>query len=312
MYCPNCGNKLPEDARFCPECGKPISMQPATHTNPAQRPAPAQPSSASQPNHEEQTYQMPPAVETPYVPGSQRASYQGPVPPAQNRSNNGLVVGVIIAVIVLMLITAVATVSCAALSIGGSMGITPSIGSSVHTMHDVTFVTNDFGDYDQNSSRIPVQITGTDVDGNKVDKTIFLAHSGVDTQLAEGTYEARVLGSPIASNGTIYDYPSRAIKFKISNLAPNEAYVLPSSKSFKFSAIDPEDMTDEKVNDALSWARKDEESGVDVGKLEEAIKKRRESAKSPKNEEAKPEGEGEATPEDSAEQQEQPEQPTEE
>ena len=77
--------------------------------------------------------------------------------------------------------------------------------------------------------------------------------------------------------------------------------MLPNSKVLEFEAIQPEDMTDEKVQDALSWARKDEESGVDVGKLEEAMKKRRESAEKPQEEEsAKPEEE--AAPEESAEQ----------
>lgn len=291
MYCPNCGNKLPEDASFCPTCGARIAVQSAAQPDPtSQASRDFRQSPADQSQHTE------PVVETPYIPGTQYA--HTPQPP---KRSSGVVVGIIIAVVALTLITAVATVSCVALSFGARARTTPSIGSLIKTTHDVTFIVSGLEDTDENSSHIPLQITGTDIDGNKIDKTIFLPYSGVDTQLPEGTYEAKVLGSPISSNGTIYEYPARSIKFTISDLAPNEGYMLPNSKVLRFSAIRPEDMTDEKVQDALSWARKDEESGVDVGKLEEAMKKRRESAEKPQEEEsAKPEEE--AAPEESAEQ----------
>lgn len=291
MYCPNCGNKLPEDGSFCPTCGARIAVRSA-----AQPDSTSQASSDFQQGPSNQSQQAEPVVETPYIPGTQYGhTSQSP------RRHSGVVVGIIIAVVALTLITAVVTASCVALSFGARARTTPSIGSLIKTTHDVTFIVSGLDDTDENSSHIPLRITGTDIDGNKIDKTIFLPYSGVDTQLPEGTYEAQVLGSPISSNGTIYEYPTRSIQFKISGLAPNEGYMLPNSKVLKFEAIQPEGMTDEKVQDALSWARKDEESGVDVGKLEEAMKKRRESAEKPQEEEsAKPEEE--AAPEESAEQ----------
>ena len=66
--------------------------------------------------------------------------------------------------------------------------------------HPVTFVVS-IPDYDKESSRIPVHLTGMDINGDAVDRTIYLAHSGVDVELLKGRYHAEVVGSPIARPG---------------------------------------------------------------------------------------------------------------
>ena len=181
-------------------------------------------------------------------------------------------VGVIAAITVLLAVTVVGVVACSTIMAGHGV-FEPST-------HGVIFRINISGGYDTSSSRIPMQITGTDINGNDVDKTVFLAYSGVDVELPEGTYEAKVVGSPISSTGTIYKIPSFVAHFELSGLEPDETYELPNSQAFSFAAIDPKDLTDEQVEDAIAWARKDEQSGADVGKLEKAIEKSRNRAKS--------------------------------
>lgn len=326
MNCPNCGYHLPADARFCPECGtrvnlRPIDSQPRSadsQLNAANGPESRQndsyapehsyeePSATAHPNFSSAGPARPegyepkmsreqnpsgPAVETPYIPGENLGPSSG-----VQQNKNGCAIAAVITAVVLTLLIAIATVSCSVLSLARNVSHDTSWSnpfSFVHTTHPVTFKIMISGEYDQNSSRIPLRITGTDWEGNNVDKTIFLAHSGVDTELPEGTYKAEVLGSPIASNGTIYAIPNRTIEFEISeSLGANEEYTLDNRQMFAFAALAPEEMTDELVNDALQWARKDEDSGVDVGKLEEALKQRRAAAATPNEETPQPEEPG--------------------
>jgi len=179
----------------------------------------------------------------------------------------------------------VAIVVCSLLLVFAAMGavtVCAGIVSGIHTRtaqstHPVTFMVS-IRDYDEDSSRIPVRITGTDINGESVDRTIFLAHSGVDVELLKGRYHAEVLGSPISSKGMIYAVPSTTIDFTLGeDLDPHEGYKMPSSLTLVFVPIDAQNMTDEQINDALTWARKDEESGVDVGKLEAAAKERQQT-----------------------------------
>ena len=249
MQCPYCGSNNPPAAKFCPNCGGQLNNEPE--------------------------------VETPYVPGTQPSGRQsGPTPPqesatmpaAKGKRGPAFVVGIVAAVTVLLAVTVVGVVACSTIMAGRGI-----FGPSTH---GVTFRINIQGGYDTSSSRIPMQITGTDIDGNEVDKTVFLAYSGVDVELPEGTYEAKVVGSPISSTGTIYKIPEFVAHFELSGLEPNETYELPSSQSFSFVAIDPKDLTDEQVADAIAWARKDEQSGADVGTLEKAIERSRNRTKS--------------------------------
>ena len=94
-----------------------------------------------------------------------------------------MVVGIVAAFTVLLAVTVVGVVACSTI-MGGHVGF----GSNTH---GVIFRINISNGYDTSSSRIPVQITGTDIDGNNVDKTVFLAYSGVDVELPEGAKRFR-------------------------------------------------------------------------------------------------------------------------
>lgn len=268
MNCPNCGTPLPDGAQFCHECGMRI----------------------------EQAAEQPYVVEQPYVPGSNPSGYPGgnagayPGAP-QPKRHTGVIIAVVIALVVLLIAAAVTVTTCTVMStlrsgaLDDTDGLTPhgpvvsdettSSDSAPHAtdpaMHPVTFLVS-ISNYNTSSSRIPVHITGTDDTGASVDKTIYLAYSGVDVELRKGTYHAEVAGSPISSDGTLYEIPD-PIDFEVgSELEDGEPYKLPASTTLAFVPLDPHTLTDEQVEDALNWARRDEESTVDVDALEAAIK----------------------------------------
>ncbi|MDO4806103.1 MAG: hypothetical protein Q4A07_02520 [Coriobacteriales bacterium] len=230
----------------CPYCGAPLSNESSRCANCGY-------------NIDEQPVQI--GVPGAHLPARATTSDQAPV-----RQGHGLRT----VAVVLCILLAAGLATC-----GFAVG---SYLNAVHQPHPVTFMVN-ISNYDQDSSRIPVRITGTDMDGNKIDQTIFLAHSGVDVELPKGRYQAEVLGSPISSTGIIYHIPTTIINFTLGeDLSPKESYTLPARMAFEFYPIDPSNMTDEQIQDALAWARKDEASGVDVGKLEAAAKSLQQSA----------------------------------
>lgn len=84
MNCRNCGNQLPDGAKFCNRCGAQQDLQP---TNPPQRPYQQPAQQPYQQNYQppvqpQQTYQQP---QQPYQQPAQ--SYQQPVQPQQGPRN---------------------------------------------------------------------------------------------------------------------------------------------------------------------------------------------------------------------------------
>ena len=252
MHCPNCNAEMPDGARFCPDCGNLVMSQ----TTP-----PAQPQGTPpQPQPQPRPYAAPqqPPTSTPLVQGTPNMR---PKP----KKRWPIVVGICAAV---ALAAGLAFVAYNFLRQGVQDGTTPQ--------RDVVFTITIGREYKAGASRVPVNITGTDIDGNAVDKTIFLEYEGVDTRLPSGSYQVTAIGSPIAEDGTIYEYSSTPYSFTIdANDKTETAVTLPSQRELTFTPISPEKMTNEAIEDALAWARKDEGSSADVGKLEKAAKARK-------------------------------------
>lgn len=152
--------------------------------------------------------------------------------------------------------------------------------NAVHDPHPVTFIVG-IDDYDENCSRIPVEITGKDTDGNEVNETIYLEYIGEqDCELKKGSYHARILGSPITDKGKIFEVPTEQYDFEVSeSLKPGEECVVESGDTFVLEPIKADEVTDDEIKDAVEWARKDEGLDLDVDALEKAAYKRRDDAK---------------------------------
>ena len=309
MICPNCGAELPDTAKFCGNCGSPLGTsvlykeierptsgqspvpepeaaasrepEPAWQSalGPEPEPAPkpvAGPAPAPAPEVEK-TQQYAFVPQPPHAP--EPTTEEGPV--RRGGLNRG------------KKFVAIAFAACILIGVGLAIAINLVFGGTDSGTekpnfntpageHPVTFYMSIEG-YGEGSTRIPVQITGTDYEGNKVNKTIFLAYSGVDTSLAAGDYEAEVVGSPISSNGTLYSYDTdnNKIEFSIdTDLGEGEEYHIDESKYFRLDPIPAGDVTDEQIADALEWARKDEglDSSIDLDEMERIARTHRDTA----------------------------------
>jgi len=303
MICPNCGANLPDTAKFCGNCGSPLGngvlYKEIERPTSGQSPVPEamhEPDSSGQSTTEPKPIAEPASAPAPKAAPEVEATQQyafAPQPPyapepsteEEPSRKGGLNKGkkfVAIAFAACILI-GVGLAIVLNLAFGGSEGDDEKPNFSTPAgEHPVTFYMSIEG-YGKGSTRIPVKITGTDYEGGKVNKTIYLAYSGVDTSLAAGDYEAEVVGSPISSNGTLYSYDNYNSKIEFSidtDLGDGEEYHIEESKYFRLDPIPADEVTDEQIADALEWARKDEglDSSIDLDEMERIARTHRDTA----------------------------------
>ncbi len=125
------------------------------------------------------------------------------------------------------------------------------------------------------SSRVPVQVKGTAADGSAFDQQTYLSYSGKGLVLPAGQFEISVIASPISTDGILYELPSEAYAVKVledgkCETAPDVDVVL--------EVIAGEDVTDEMIEKALEWVRKDPERKDLAEELGEAARNRRDNA----------------------------------
>ncbi|MFL5707047.1 MAG: zinc-ribbon domain-containing protein [Ktedonobacteraceae bacterium] len=140
--CANCGSSVPENMRFCPNCGVPVSTEAAHHTPPRMAPSPPM-----YPQQQQQPVYQP-------VPGQQ--SYQPPVqnaqpPPAyarpqKNSSRRILKVGMILLILLVLLgaggffvFRSVSSRGGNAANTGAHSDVTPTQASLTTTPINTTF-----------------------------------------------------------------------------------------------------------------------------------------------------------------------------
>ena|GEM_PF-3321092 len=218
MFCPKCGKQLPEDAKFCAECGARIT---APSADAATASTPQVPAAATPQMPAIQTPQQTPGTQTPQqVPGAY-APQQTPTAPANAGGSTRRTRAVLIAVI-----------AVAVLLVGGVVGFlvyrnaqqqaaaqaaAQAAYEAAHTKHAVVFKVDVPGYADATASKIPVRVTGTDLDGATVDEDGYVDAEGEGLSLLRGTYTVTVVVSPLTSDGTVYDVSSTSWNVSIGD-----------------------------------------------------------------------------------------------
>lgn len=136
-------------------------------------------------------------------------------------------------------------------------------------------------DTDSGASRVPIHITGKTVDGITVDKVEFVASDGSGISLIQGVYTLEAAGSPIATDGKIYQIPCTSATLVLDGVfAAGEtidlAELAEQDSILTFCPIDAGDMTNNEIYDAalLAMAYKGDDA-PDVAALCQAAIDRR-------------------------------------
>lgn len=147
-------------------------------------------------------------------------------------------------------------------------------------LHDVYIdVSGEGWSTDAGASRLPVRVSGTDLDDTAVDEVQYVDSSGEGVRLRQGSYELSVVASPIAADGAIYQVPDTSIPVEVSTDDPNENIDATSEGSFVLTPIDAAEVTDEQIESAYELAAADDgEGAADADALRDAAVKRRDDA----------------------------------
>lgn len=279
MFCTNCGAKIEDGAKFCPKCGTPqASAEPmATDQVPKTESTPVQPTVAAPAGA------APATPETPSAVPMQSPSDGAP----QKRSPQGLkIVAAVLAALVLVG--------------GGAAGYYFGIykpeqarveaDRAAHAEHKAAISISAEGwDTASGASRLPVHITGKDLDGNAVDEVQYVDSTGEGLMLKQGDYTLEVAASPIGADGAIFTVGDGKVKATVGNLSEGVKANLTKSGSLSLAPADPASVTDDQINAAYDYASKDTGDGApDAEALKQAaVTKRDEAVAAKKDEEAK-------------------------
>ena len=156
---------------------------------------------------------------------------------------------------------------------------------SAHSEHAIVLNISAAGwDTDSGASRVPIHITGKTVDGITVDKVEFVASDGSGISLIQGVYALEAAGSPIATDGKIYQIPCTSATLVLDDVFAagetiNLAELAEQDSILTFCPIDAGDMTNDEIYDAalLAMTYKGDDA-PDVAALCQAAIDRRDGA----------------------------------
>lgn len=237
MYCPGCGNKVDGDRRFCPRCGR--QLPGTTRQDTGNQPAPvSRPRPVSRPVSRPAQYAQQPAQEQPKE-----------ETPKKPRRKATILVAAVVGILLLCL--------------GVALYVADKRAKEVAPVSVVLAVKA--YSLDAQSSRIPVKVQGTDVHGNPVDEQQWVSYTGKGVRVPRGTYTIVALGSPIASDGTVYAYTQTTLQVTIgSDVEPGGTLTAPQNQPLELTPIDALEVTDQQIDDAVAWIERDPQFADDA------------------------------------------------
>lgn len=199
MYCTNCGTELRDDANFCPNCGWSVPQKSKGRGG--------------------TTGNLPNSI------APSNVSAVGTAPAEHGRARHRATrIRVAVACVLLASLAVAGSLFYmrSAASVGGNSDTSQSDEKTSLTPQPVTVTINAPG-YSASATRIPLHITGTDLEGAKVDATEYVGIDDANIQLNPGTYQIGVLASPILEDGSIYQVPDDPIELSVPDPSDNES-----------------------------------------------------------------------------------------
>lgn len=137
----------------------------------------------------------------------------------------------------------------------------------------------------EQGSKIPLTVSGTDLDGNALDQTAFVNWDGSGLSLMQGSYTVSVPASPIGSDGTLFSVPTDKLQITIAGNENSDDPDTASASvdvagSLVFTEIDGLDVTDDDIAAAYDYASQGgAPTSEDALALRTAAQKKRDEAK---------------------------------
>ncbi|MCQ2752095.1 MAG: zinc ribbon domain-containing protein [Coriobacteriales bacterium] len=130
-------------------------------------------------------------------------------------------------------------------------------------------------DFDEeNSSKIPVEISGKDLDNKDVNKVYYVDSKGNGIKLKQGNYSVKFPASPLCKNGCIYKVSESEITLNLDGSRQKFG----SNDKCTYTKIDPLEVSDDDINMAYEYAKKDESCDKDLDAYKDATIKARDEA----------------------------------
>lgn len=147
--------------------------------------------------------------------------------------------------------------------------------ANAHTMMSVQIGVHAAGLDCSTGSKIPVQVSGQDVDGSSVSETLYVDEHGRGIKLLPGDYTLSIAASPIASDGTVYTVPTTKAQVTIKS----DGQDLSSQAAFKLKVPSADTVTDDQIDAAAKYAEEGGASSAATAKvLQQVATARRDAA----------------------------------
>lgn len=149
------------------------------------------------------------------------------------------------------------------------------VAANAHTMMSVQIGVHAAGLDCSTGSKIPVQVSGQDVDGSSVSETLYVDEHGRGIKLLPGDYTLSIAASPIAADGTIYTVPTTKAQVTVKS----DGQDLRAQATFKLKVPSADTVTDDQIDAAAKYAEEGGVSSAAAAKvLQQAATARRDAA----------------------------------
>ena len=286
MFCMKCGQKVPDNAKFCSRCGAEIK---AIATGIAEDEPEEKETGIAVDTPAEKAEQAP--TETSSTTPDPQVAPQVAVPatpqPAPKKSNRGKIIAAVIAIVIV----------CAGIGIGvwWKFDQDQKAKQAEWDRAHVTLITRvtgaDTPGFDDAATAIPVQVKGTDLDGNEVDEVQFMRPAAMQVETKQGSYDLVFPGGYFTSDGQAVKAPGTTVHVDVAldeQAASGQQGTAPAPEKAEapitiddpltYAPIDPLEVTDEQINDIAQWTAQDPDDNGKADQLKAAATTKRDEA----------------------------------
>ena len=276
MYCNNCGARIERDgSSFCPYCGAPLDAAPPDDPS-ASDAAPAAPTGAADapgPKPADAPGAAPAPAPAAPAPAADKGASPAPRSGKAGRRGRRPVVLVVVALVAAIAAAGGVVWWKSEQDRQAAAQAAQAAWDAAHAERSVHLTIVAPG-YTSAATRIPLEVTGTDLDGDAVTRTEYVGADDPSISLQQGSYEIRVTASPILEDGSLYSLPEGPVGVTVGD--DDEAT---ADGTIELAAVDdPASVTDEQIAAAKAAAEADPQDDGRAESLAQSAVARRDDA----------------------------------